>query len=350
MPTSEPRTSERQGGRRPSRLRQLLRGALLALALAGLLGLGWSRLSVEAQEQPAPAVVEAPVLEAPAPQEEISVAARHGGEIVFQGKLYASLKRTVQVPYKGIVTQLLVQAGQQVKAGDPLLRYTLAPDVIASLRRSLSPRELQDIELRIAQIGAELQPQRVKLKEAEQLARQKMGSDQTVTLVKLEIETLEMQREALKKQLEIIKRSAKDDLVALQDLLGQAVSFESVPKDITVTAPIDGHVLWVHQDLRSGAEVLPAGVMVIGVMDPMIVRANVFEIEASRMKVGDEASFTLSSIPGKTFECTLSRVSWTPVTPGLGQPSYYEIELTAPNPSFILKEGFKTQVSLNADR
>lgn len=281
-------------------------------------------------------------------QEEAPPPTVQGEEIVFQGKLYASLKRSVLIPYKGIVTQLLVQAGQRVEAGEPLVRLRLAPEVIASIRRSISPQAQQDIQVRIAQIKGELVPLRTKLLEVEQLAQQKMASGQNLSQVKGEIEALELQRIALQQQLELFQRSAQDDLVALRDTLGQDVSFDHVPEDVTITAPIDGHVLWIHPDIRSGAEMAPGAGLILGVMDPMIIRANIFEIEASRMSIGDKATVSLSSIPDQIFEATLSRISWTPVTPGLGQPSYYEVELTAPNPDFVLKEGYKTQVSLIA--
>lgn len=273
-----------------------------------------------------------------------------GDEIVFQGKLYASLKRNVLIPYRGIVTQLLAQAGQRVKAGDPLATLQLAPEVIANIRRSISPQAIRDIEVRIAQVMAQVAPLRGKVREVEQLAKQKMASGQNLSQIRSELESLEMQRHALQKQIEVYKRSSADDRTALREKLGVEVSFDKVPESITLTAPIDGHVLWIHPDMRSGAEMEPGAGLVIGIMDPMVIRANIFEIEASRMQIGDKATVSLSSIPDKTFQATLSRISWTPVTPGLGQPSYYEVELIAPNPDYVLKEGFKTQVSLHASK
>ena len=156
-----------------------------------------------------------------------------------------------------------------------------------------------------------------------------------------------MQHEVLLKQLKLAKRSLEDSRDALRESLGVEVSYDNLPREVTLTAPIDGHVLWIHPDIRSGAEMAPGAGFLIGVMDPMVIRAHVFEIEASRMKIGDKATVSLTSIPDQTFQAAVSRISWTPVTPGLGQPSYYEVELTAPNPQYVLKEGYKTQVSVN---
>ncbi len=285
------------------------------------------------------------------PAEQMPPPSRSSGkEIVFQGKLYSSLKRMVPVPYKGIVTDLKVQAGQLVREGDVLMSYRLAAEVIAKLRRSISPQALGDLEVRIANINGSLAPLRTKQKELQHLAQQRMASGQNLTQINLEIESLVRQREALEEQLVVLKRSAQDDINALRETLGTEVSFDHIPEEIQLTSPIDGHVLWIHPDIRVGSE-MPAGEgLVVGVMDPMIIRANVFEIEASRLSIGDKATVSLASIPDKTFDATLSRISWTPVTPGLGQPSYYEVELLAPNPDFVLKEGYKTQATITSSK
>ncbi len=273
-----------------------------------------------------------------------------GNEIVFQGKLYSSLKRLVPIPYKGVVTAIQTQAGQRVRKGDELLSLKLAPEVIASLRRSISPQALSDLEVRIANIGGQLTPLRMKQKELQQLAKQRMASGQNLTQINLEIEALVRQREALERQQDVVKRSAQDDLNALRETLGTEVSFDNIPAEVKLTSPIDGHVLWINPEVRVGSE-MPAGDgLVVGVMDPMIIRSNVFEIEASRLSIGDKANVSLASIPDKTFDATLTRISWTPVTPGLGQPSYYEVELQVPNPDFVLKEGYKTQATITPSK
>ncbi len=60
----------------------------------------------------------APAPAAPAPEPEIS----------FNGKVFCSLKRRVDLPFKGIITSILVHSGDRVKAGQVLARYRLAPE------------------------------------------------------------------------------------------------------------------------------------------------------------------------------------------------------------------------------
>lgn len=267
---------------------------------------------------------------------------------VFQGKLYSSLKRNVPIPYQGIVINLLVQAGQQVKRGEPVVEFQLAPQVIAQLRRSVAPKQIQDLDIRLVQLQKELAPLRAKYKEVLQLAKQNMASAQNKAQIASSIDALEKQRISLEQQVDIFRQSIADDKAALKSTLGEEISFDNIPNVVQLKAPIDGHVLWINPMIRNGAEMGQGAGLLIGVMDPMIIRANVFEIEASRLKVGNRAIATLASVPDKQFDAVVTRISWTP-TPGtsdLNQPSYYEVELTAPNPAFVLKEGFKTEVKI----
>ncbi len=339
----------------------------LLLALASALGLGLlmvnparsteKAVSAPAQATQATQTTQAtkavqPVAPAQAAQPEKpnpTALSSKSQDIVFQGKIYCSLKRYMPVPYKGIITQLNVQVGRKVLAGEVLLKLQLDPEVVASLRRRVSPSSIDDLEVRLAQILDNLVTSRAKLHEVEELSRQRMASPQTVTQVNQNIELLERQQRAIQQQLNAQRRSLQDDLVALSDQLGETINSDKIPLEVLLRAPIDGHIIWLHPELRVGAEIDPQGGtagITVGVMEPMLIRANIFESEASRVTPGDQAEVTLSSLPGSIFKATLSRVSWTPATPGLDQPSYYEVELTVPNPDLVLKEGFKVQVTM----
>ena len=99
--------------------------------------------------------------------------------------------------------------------------------------------------------------------------------------------------------------------------------------------------------MREGAELppLPAAFQV-GVMDPMLLRAQAFEIEALQVKIGQAAEVTLDALPGRKFQAKVSRISWSSITTGPDQPAYYEVELKVPNPDLDLKEGLKARIVL----
>ena len=54
--------------------------------------------------------------------------------------------------------------------------------------------------------------------------------------------------------------------------------------------------------MREGADLTPLpAAFQVGVMNPMLVRAQAFEIEALQIKLGKKADVTLESLPGRNF-------------------------------------------------
>jgi len=271
-----------------------------------------------------------------------SVSKTQPRQIAVQGKLFCSLKRNVIMPFRGIVTSLKVQSGQQVKHGEILLRYRLPPDVIQQIRRRLDPPQISDLQARLADLDKAITSLDVKLKEARQLADANMASSQSVQNLELERQFLSKNRAALQGRLKLETAIAKDDLTLLRDQLGKAVKSDEIPQEASLVAPISGHVIGIHPEVRDGAE-LASGTpaLVIGILDPMLMKTQIHEHEAVRIRFGQEAEVVLESIPTRTFPATVSRLSWSPLTPEVEQPSYYEVELDVPNTDLSLREGLK---------
>ena len=73
-------------------------------------------------------------------------------EIIFNGKLFCSLKRRIDMPFKGIITSLRARSGQQVKAGEILATYRLAPESLMAIQQRLSPPQLAEMEMKLAEV------------------------------------------------------------------------------------------------------------------------------------------------------------------------------------------------------
>ena len=130
-------------------------------------------------------------------------------------------------------------------------------------------------------------------------------------------------------------------------MLGTSLKSGQVPREVSLKAPISGYVIGVNPEMREGAELPPMpAAFQVGVMDPMLLRAQAFEIEALQVKIGQKAEVTLDALPGKKFQATVSRVAWSSIATGPDQPAYYEVELKVPNPDLDLKEGLKARVVL----
>jgi membrane fusion protein, heavy metal efflux system len=79
-------------------------------------------------------------------------------------------------------------------------------------------------------------------------------------------------------------------------------------------APIAGEI--IRRNVNPGTEVQgeysggpPAALFTVGALDPIVVLADVFEIDLARVKVGGALSLTVPAYPGRVFEGTIDWVS-----------------------------------------
>jgi len=273
-------------------------------------------------------------------------------EILVSGKLFCSVKRQVILPFNCTIDAVYAGCGQKVKAGEVLAEYRLTPEAALKLRQRVSRFEIKDLELRLAETRKNLANMEDRYKETMQLSSQDMASSSSLAQIERDIEVLEKQKENLQERLSEERSLADEDRAVVEDLLGKTIREGHAPRNGALKAPISSHVIWVHPDLHKDAEFAGGtAVFAIGVMDPMLIRANIHEIEAVQFNVGDLADFTLESIPDREFKARITRISWESITPELDRPSYYEVEFEVPNPDFVLREGLRGRIVFrNAER
>ncbi len=265
-------------------------------------------------------------------------------EIIITGKVFTSLKRKVDLPFKGTITELLVKSGQRVEAGQVLAKYRLAPEALLAIGQRLSPPQISETEIKLAEVERSLVPLQNKRQELAQLVQKKLAPSDSLKQTRQEIQLLTREQAALRERLRQEHRNLQLDQSLLNEQLGRSVR-ERIPLEAELQAPIAGYVIWINPEIRTGAEMMPTpGVFQVGVMDPMLVRGQAFEIEALQISPGEAAQVTLESLPGRKFEGKVIRIAWSSQTPGLDQPSYYDVELSVPNPELLLKEGLKARI------
>jgi multidrug efflux pump subunit AcrA (membrane-fusion protein) len=276
-----------------------------------------------------------------------AIPSARAAELTFTGKLVCYLKRPVLLPVAGDIISLNVQPGQKVRQGEVLGRYRLIPESLQALNRRLLSSQLPDLRAKLAEIDKGLATLDTKRNTLLELSRQNLAPAQSLTQVDQEIKALSKQRAALGEALGQAERTTTEEEALLRKQLGVPFKSGQIPKEGALVAPIEGYVVWMHPDLRQGAE-LGGGtpVLILGVMDPMLLRAPVHEIEALKLKVGDEADITVESLPGQKFSAQVSRLPWAPPTISLDHPTYYDVEFKVPNPDLLLKEGLKATIEI----
>jgi len=271
----------------------------------------------------------------------------HGAPLNFTGKLVCYLKRPVMLPVAGDIISLKAQPGQKVKEGEILGRYRLLPESVQAMRRRLLPTQITDLKARLAEVDKGLTTLKNKQNTLTALSKQNLAAPQSLTQVEEEIQALRKQRSVLQEALEQAERTTSEEEALARKQLGVSFKSGQVPKEGVLVAPIDGHVVWMHPDLRKGAQ-LAGGmpVLMVGVMDPMLLRAQVHEIEALKLQVGDKADITIESLPGQKFNAQISRLPWAPPVITLEHPTYYDVEFKVENPDLVLKEGLKATIEV----
>lgn len=264
------------------------------------------------------------------------------GDIILQGKLSCALKRNVPMPFKGVITKVQTTAGQYVKEGQVLAQYRLAPEVVPQIRRRLSPPQITDLEVSLNDTQKTLAQLTAREKETTELMRQNMATAQGLQKIQQDIAIVRERQAALQERIRQERQFARDDLQVLKEQMGKSINGGHVPEEVALVAPLSGYVIAVNPEIREKAEIVPGVIaFTVAIMDPMLMKVNVHELEATRLKIGDTAELTVESLSDRKFEAKLTRLSWTPLSPGLDQPSYYEVELTVSNPDMVLKDGLK---------
>jgi multidrug efflux pump subunit AcrA (membrane-fusion protein) len=271
----------------------------------------------------------------------------HAAELTFIGKLVCYIKRPVLLPVAADITALNVEPGQKVKKGQILGRYRLTLEAVQTLRRRLISSQVNDLRAKLAEVDKGLTTLKNKKNSLIELSRQNLAPPQSLTQVNEDIQALSKQRAALGDTLQQAERTKQDEESLLSKELGVPIKSGCVPGEGVLVSPIDGYVVWMFPDLHQGAE-LKGGtpVIVVGVMNPMVLRAQVYEIEAEKLKLGEEADITLESLPGRKFTARVSRLPWAPPALSLEHPTYYDVEFKVANPDLVLKEGMKATVTM----
>jgi len=268
-------------------------------------------------------------------------------DIIFNGKIFCSLKRRIDLPFKGVITSLRARSGQRVEAGEILATYRLAPESLMAIQQRLSPPQLAEMETKLAEVQRNMVPLTSKQRELTQLVQKKLAPSQGLAQVNEELQFLGREKATLQERLKKDRQLVQQDQEVLSNLVGTAVKTGQVPREVSLKTPISGYVIWVNPEMREDAELLPLpAAFQVGVMDPMLLRAQAFEIEALQVRVGQPAEMTLDALPGRKFQAKVSRISWSSITSGPDTPAYYEVELTVPNPDLDLKEGLKARIVL----
>ncbi len=277
----------------------------------------------------------------------VSGAAHADETAIFTGKVRTTVTRAPGVPFNCVVKEVLVQPGQHVKEGDPLFRYELAIDVRRNLQMEINVgSNVEHMQAQVLDLRRQLSQAQAQRNRARSLAASGLGSSQASERLQFEVDSLE---ERIRLTNESIAKSRANFDLRLKELsqrFGMTIEEgQPLPEVFSVNSLLDGYVLSMDSNLMPGTWFGGGAAPVsVGQMDPMLIEVPVYEAEVSVLKVGDKATVEIPSLNNKAFEATVTEISWASSQMDVSQASYFNVELTIPNPNLELKPGFKAVV------
>ena len=274
-------------------------------------------------------------------------AAVPAADIRLTGKVVTTVTRVAPMPFNGVVDEVLVRPGDAVEKGAPLLRYHLEDEAARVLQRELisgaSTEGDRSQILSLQQQQKEIEAQRNK---ARQLAASGLGSRQASSRLEANYESLQRRIDLLKLTVDKREKTFAARLRELEGYFGQKLDPRGdLPESLTLTAPISGYVLSVTAETSPGSLLRQGSAPVsVGQLNPVLIRVPVYEADVNSIGVGDVATVQIPSLQDKEFMASVSEISWASTDMNVGNPSYYTVELTVPNPTLELKPGFKAIV------
>ncbi len=270
--------------------------------------------------------------------------------IILTGKIKATMTRRPGAHFNGIVDQVMVKPGEHVKKGQPVFRYVLQGSARRSLQKEVNQGSNTDsLRSQVLDLSRQLSQAKAQSSRARSLASSGLGSSQAAGRQQFEVDALQEKIELLEKS---IKKAQDEFALRLKDLSGyfgtEIKEGAKLPEYLYIKSPIDGYVLFIDPNMNPG-ELFSAGAtpVTIGKMDPMLIQVPVYESEVTSLKVGDTATVEIPSLNNKNFTASITRISWLSNQMGVSEASYFNVELTIPNPDLEMKPGFKAVVRFN---
>jgi HlyD family secretion protein len=247
------------------------------------------------------------------------------------GHLDARSRFEVPAPFAGRLTELLVKAGDRVKAGQVLARLDDRAGVFAVRNASASR---QAASWHMAEARSALEAATEERTRVGRLLERGLASSQEVAAAKNAVARASAALEAARAE-----ESVADS---------QLASARFTQNQGEIVAPIEGVVLIAPENL--GAAVTPERALFV-LAEPlewMRVDVDVGEADIGEVRVGQEASFEVQTFPGRSWSARVERVAVEPRRDG-GVVTY-PVRLIADNREGKLLPGMSAAVKLEVAR
>jgi len=259
------------------------------------------------------------------------------------GSLFALEEVTVSSEVEGKVDEVLVDVGDHVERGQPLVNVStielkLALDQQRALYQQARARlgvtgESGDIQNVLD--AAEVKKAAADLKEAEEIYKRAQLLLDKQLLPRQDFDQTEARMHSARAAHDLAVQGVQNLRAQLPQYRASVELAEKKLRDAVIRAPFKGQVK--ERVVAPGQYLkVQTPVIVIVSVDPLRVRLKIPETMAGWIRTGDRIQVSVEAYPGKTFSGKLSRIN-PAVDP---QSRSFEVEALLENSDELLKPGF----------
>lgn len=230
-------------------------------------------------------------------------------------------------------------------------------DRLAELKAGSRPQELEQAKSQVKYTEAELTKAAKDYQRAETLYQNGAIAAQQLDAARRTLDVASSQHRSSQEALSLVKEGPRKETIrAAENRVRQAeASLQTLQervKDTVLYAPSAGIIIKKNVEL---GETVSAGlpVFTLGDLEHPWIKVYVKEDKLGKVSLGQKASITVDSFPGKTFEGTITYISpeaeFTPKTIQTHEERVklvYALKITLPNPEEALKPGMPADVRI----
>ncbi len=244
--------------------------------------------------------------------------------VVATGRIEPIAKVEVKSKANGIIKELKVDIGDGVRAGQVLAeldrdnlaaRLREAQAALTGAQANLKAAEAELAKNQVEAEGPQVAFARRNLDRAEQLAREKLISTQSLDAAHSALEQAENQQQVARSQLGVSRARVAQAHATVAQAQAAAERAAEELDNATIRSPIDAVVL--SRDVEVGSPVssiLNLGsaatlVMVLGDMSTVYVRGRVDEADVGLVKLGQPARIRVETFKDRPFEGRVTQIA-----------------------------------------
>ncbi|SDL36542.1 HlyD family secretion protein [Catalinimonas alkaloidigena] len=227
-----------------------------------------------------------------------------------------------QVP--GVIATLFVEAGAQVKEGDPIAKIRIIPDVV----------QVENAQNRLKTAQINLKNAERELERNKTLFEQKVISEQEFRSFQLDYNLREQELEGAENNLELIKNGASKNSQNVSNIVRSTVT------GMVLDVPVEeGSFVIESNSFNEGTTIAS-----VADMNEMIFEGQVDESEVGKLKEGMDLVLKVGALETETFNAKLEYIA----PKGIEEEGAIQFEIRA---AVNLKEGtfLRAGYSANAD-